>query len=84
MEDWQVPLWDAINRYVVSCGGDPSKHVNGNTPRMEAVVEVNSIVRRESSTSAKLEEARGCIKAAELMPGEIEFCEECRSEGAGL
>lgn len=24
------------------------------------------------------------VCGAELMPGEIEFCEECRSEGAGL
>jgi hypothetical protein len=45
VDPWQVPLWDAINRYVVACGGDPAKHVYGNTARMNAVVEVNGVVR---------------------------------------
>lgn len=40
----RVALWDAINRYVESCGGDPAKHVYGNTARMMAVVEVERIV----------------------------------------
>jgi hypothetical protein len=35
-----------VNRYVVACGGDPAKHVYGNTPRMTAVGEVNEAVRR--------------------------------------
>lgn len=30
-------LWEAINAYVRTCGGDPSKHVVGNTARMVAV-----------------------------------------------
>jgi len=42
---WQVTLWDAINRYVVTCGGDPSKHVHGNMPRMAAVASVCDVVR---------------------------------------
>ena len=46
---WQREMWDAINRYVVACGGDPSKHVYGNTPRMRAVVDVNSAVIRASN-----------------------------------
>lgn len=33
-------MWDAINKYVETCGGDPSKHVYGNTARQRAVVEV--------------------------------------------
>jgi hypothetical protein len=37
-QDAQRLLWDAINKYVKSCGGDPSKHIYGNTPRMDAVV----------------------------------------------
>lgn len=39
----RVALWDAINRYVVACGGDPSRHVYGNTARMKAVAEVERI-----------------------------------------
>lgn len=38
-------LWDEINRYVVTCGGDPSKHVYGNTSRMAAVAGVERVVR---------------------------------------
>jgi hypothetical protein len=37
-------LWDAINRYAMSCGGDPSDHVHGNTLRQQAVVEVSEAV----------------------------------------
>ena len=40
MNDDKVKLWEAINAYVVACGGDPSRHVYGNTPRMDAVSEV--------------------------------------------
>jgi hypothetical protein len=43
---WRTELWDAINQYVVACGGDPSKHVYGNVPRMNAVEDVESIVIR--------------------------------------
>lgn len=41
----RVALWEAINRYVVACHGDPSKHVYGNTARMNAVVEIERIVK---------------------------------------
>lgn len=41
----RVRLWDEINRYVVACGGDPSKHVYGNTPRMAAVAQVEGVIR---------------------------------------
>jgi len=43
--DDRVKLWDAINRYVIACGGDPSKHVYGNTTRQRAVAEVEQVVR---------------------------------------
>ena len=43
-DDDRVKLWDAINAYVVACGGDPSRHVYGNTPRMDAVAEVERAV----------------------------------------
>lgn len=39
----RVALWDAINRYVVACGGDPLRHVYGNTARQKAVAEVERI-----------------------------------------
>jgi len=65
VEDWQVPLWDAINRYVVACGGDPSKRVYGNTPRQTAVAEVNGVVRTESRPRCpcgrRVEEGRECF-----------------------
>lgn len=47
----RVALWDAIHRYVIACGGDPSKHVYGNTPRMQAVCDVeNTVVDRQPIT----------------------------------
>lgn len=45
----EVALWDAINRYAISVGGDPSSHVYGNTPRMQAVADVGAIVARVAS-----------------------------------
>jgi hypothetical protein len=42
--DGQTMLWDAINRYVVACGGDPSGAVYGNVPRQKAVAAIESIV----------------------------------------
>jgi hypothetical protein len=39
-------LWDAVNRYAVSVGGDPENHVYGNVARMSAVAEVGAIVTR--------------------------------------
>ena len=38
-------LWDKVNRYVVACGGDPSKHVYGNTARQSAVAGVERAFR---------------------------------------
>jgi hypothetical protein len=37
-------LWDAINRYAISVGGDPSKHVYGNVARMQAVADVGKVM----------------------------------------
>lgn len=39
-----VTMWDAINEYVIACGGDPSKRAHGNIPRMNAVASVDRIV----------------------------------------
>lgn len=43
----RIALWDAIDAYVRACGGDPSKHVYGNTPRQEAVARVERVVADE-------------------------------------
>ncbi len=42
----EVDLWDAINRYAVTVGGDPGQHVYGNVPRMQAVADVGAVVRK--------------------------------------
>ena len=43
---FEVDLWDAINRYAISVGGDPASHVYGNAARMQAVADVGKIVDR--------------------------------------
>lgn len=42
---FEIALWEAINRYVVTCGGVPGGHVHGNERRMEAVVAVNTVIQ---------------------------------------
>lgn len=39
-----VAFWDAINEYASACGGDPSKHVYGNTRRQKAVASIENVV----------------------------------------
>jgi hypothetical protein len=39
-------LWEAINRYAISVGGDPANHVYGNDARMTAVADVSTIIGR--------------------------------------
>jgi hypothetical protein len=55
-DDDRVKLWDAINAYVVACGGDPSRHVYGNTPRMNAVSEVERTVDAAHKPISKADE----------------------------
>jgi hypothetical protein len=55
----RVRLWDAINAYVVSCGGDPDRQVYGNTRRQTAVAQVEQIVR-EIRVSVRNEEREAC------------------------
>lgn len=45
----EVELWDAINSYAVTVGGNPSERACGNVPRMQAVAAVNAIVAGVSS-----------------------------------
>jgi hypothetical protein len=40
----EVELCDAINRYAISVGGDPARHVYGNIPRMQAVGGVGTAI----------------------------------------
>lgn len=55
--DEKVKLWDAINTYVTTCGGDPAKHVYGNIKRMQAVVDVeNIVVEVEERVAAEVED----------------------------
>jgi len=37
-------LWDAINQYVEACGGEPHRHVYGNTRRQRCVVAIEKLV----------------------------------------
>jgi hypothetical protein len=46
---FEVELWDVINRYAITVGGDPAQHVYGNVPRMQAVADVGTIVARVAS-----------------------------------
>ncbi len=46
---FEVDLWDVINAYATSVGGDPSAHVYGNTARMLAVAAVARVVDQVSS-----------------------------------
>jgi hypothetical protein len=41
---FEIALWDAINRYAHAVGGDSSKSVYGNVPRMQAVVDVGKAI----------------------------------------
>ena len=40
----KIVLWEAINRYVETCGGDPSGRVYGAISRQEAVVNVERAI----------------------------------------
>lgn len=59
---WKVDLWNAINKYVQTCGGDPSKHVYGNMPRQLAVVDVEKAVA-DAVAEAVAAEREACAKA---------------------
>lgn len=46
---FEKELWDAINDYAITVGGDPSRQVYGNTARMKAVAAVGRIVDQVSA-----------------------------------
>jgi hypothetical protein len=47
-----VALWDAINEYVVACGGNPSKNIN--VRRMNAVVRVENVIASRGVVTTEL------------------------------
>lgn len=50
---FEIELWEAINRYASSVGGDPSGYVYGNVPRMQAVADVNNTIRKRGAAPDK-------------------------------
>lgn len=86
--DQRVALWDAINEYVETCGGNPSRHVYGNTPRQRAVAKVEAVFRptppASEATAARPEEQNyprcsqiGCgRRSTYVIDGPIYVCDE--------
>lgn len=37
-------LWDLINKYVESCGGNPAEKIYGNTRRQELVYKIEDLI----------------------------------------
>ena len=60
----KVSLWEAINRYVVTCGGNPGVAVYGNTHRQHAVADVEKallhLVSDANPPCPVLEECSAC------------------------
>jgi hypothetical protein len=44
-DETRVALWDAINQYVIACGGDTSDKTVS-SPRMDAVVAIKNVLRQ--------------------------------------
>lgn len=59
---FEIELWDAINRYAISVGGDPSAHVYGNVPRMQAVADVGKVVARVQSRGVEIDRLRAALR----------------------
>jgi hypothetical protein len=68
--DHGVRLWTAIDRYTVSCGGEPDKHIYGNTPRMSAVAEVEAVVAEAMASGDTSSPWLPIAECAELEEGE--------------
>lgn len=76
----RVALWDTINEYVRTCGGDPSKRVYGNTARQTAVAAIERIVFEHPAPNSDplddpgyqaflVEAAKGCRAKDRPCPG---------------
>ena len=55
----QVLLWDAINQYAESCGGEPHTLVYGNTRRQQLVVEIMRLVYQSNTKHHRCDDQRG-------------------------
>lgn len=80
----KTKLWNLIHSYVKVCGGDPSKHVYGNTLRQKLVVEIERAALpdrdREAEIRALLEEViriHADPDAPEFSKCDIEPCMWC-------
>lgn len=69
-------LWDEINRYVATCGGDASKHVYGNTPRQVAVSQIEAIIREiEAAWANDMRQ----VAEADICGARCDYGSECLS-----
>ena len=59
---FETELWDAINRYASSTGGDPSKHVHGNAPRMQAVADVGRVISHQQVAVRQLSQVLAAVR----------------------
>lgn len=81
--EFQVALWDAINAYAATCGGDPGKRVYGNTPRQTAVSAVNrAIAAHVRELMTKMADAR--IAELEAKVARLKRIEEAAWEATAL
>jgi hypothetical protein len=74
----RVKLWDAINAYAITCGGDPSRFVYGNTPRQKAVAEIETLVRAVAQ-AAREEEREACLAGVDSVLHQWEMGDPCRN-----
>ena len=58
----EIELWEAINRYAGSVGGDPSKQVHGNVPRMQAVADVSRLISQQRASIGQLSEVLTAVR----------------------
>ncbi len=54
-------LWEAINKYAESCGGNPQNHIYGNTKRQIAVAEIEALVYPQDTCANPESEEPVCL-----------------------
>lgn len=59
---FETGLWDAINRYASSVGGDPSEHVHDNERRMQAVADVGRLISQQRAAVGQLREVLAAVR----------------------
>ena len=79
----RVNIWEAINEYAVTCGGDPSINAYGNTPRMAAASRVEgALLRIKLDTLQKAENI--CMRRAKELREEMPGKPACITNSLGL